>query len=284
VCQSGPTEFTDFPPWDHARKLLNHYLLPLLQPELAEARRRNSLFGLPIGRALYRDDTLVINLRGAEILEDWHPVWYMQPPCGHFVRVLSARQFATVVVVTDDAAHPCFPALRQAHPSLRSIHPHATTPSGKAVVPGDMLTLASFATMMSARHLALSTASSFGLGAMLLSPAASHVDVYYPAVSTPLCCDMMFRQDRLEQLCAMGSRSQISVYAMPDGWSRLGFGLARWMAAPHPEHEHDGNASARHYGCPHLAHHRSSRRRFDSGIRVTAPAQPGREGRKAPST
>jgi len=198
-------------------------VFPLLGSWLAAPLRRGSFRGTPLlGDALYRDDLLVVNLRGQEILQDSEVMFYMQPPCVHFVRVATTgnggQPFRELVLVGDDAKHPCIPPLKAHFPDARELFPSESLPNGLVA------TQATFLALLSAKHLAASTGSTFGIGAALLNPYHGEVNIHYPVFRgpEPLCCEMGFSKARLEQLCRLGPGSVVYEYPLPaNAWKGL---------------------------------------------------------------
>eukprot|EP00415_Alexandrium_ostenfeldii_P003081 UN3081 len=114
------------------------------------------------------------------------------------------RPFASIVLLSDSQDHPCIAYVQARHASA-TFAPHTEVE--------DILTL------MSARNIALSTSSTFGLTGLLLNPNED-VSVFLPTYTgKPLCCEGNYDAARLAELCRIGRGSAVYEFRAPE----LGF-------------------------------------------------------------
>lgn len=194
VTRKRPNE-ADFPPWDvskavFARRLWPHFKLK----EQLEDRREE------VGH----QDTLVAHLRGGDILPR-RDLDYLPAPCMFIDHVIrhgnGGGSFSRTVLVSDTEDHPCIAY-------LQARHPHVLFDA--RTVEEDIVTL------MSAKSIALSTSSTFGLTGMLLNPNED-VKVFLPTYTgKTLCCGGNYDADRLSELCRISPGSAVYEFSAPE--------------------------------------------------------------------
>lgn len=246
--------WADLPPMNWAKKLFNKHLYSRLKPHPIEG--------------LYRDDTLLIHLRGKDVL--WSAKaddFYMPAPCGFFADVMrGGRQgepFSHVVAVSDDPEHPCLSILGlhmlpkqtlrlvvasdggDGHgPAAFQYAPNSTLAhysKARAMVYDGVHSLSNmlarwtfeedFMALASAKNVAWSASSTFSMNGVMMNPH-DVVNVFMPTYKgVKACCDGSFKQSRLEELCRIGESSRIYEIPFPTGYQSVYASRKEWLQA-----------------------------------------------------
>lgn len=242
----------DLPPMNWTKWIFNKHLSPLLKRSM-------------VIDAAGKDDTLIVHLRGGDVLLYWN-AYYMPAPCAFYQHVIrygnKGKEFKDVVVVSDDANHPCLSMIdKDIDRQTQSITYRLGDPYGvgedatKTHIEGARLSLIAsdsysdsylpvsaaddFMLLASGKNIALSTSSSFGMSAVMMNPH-EQIQIFMPTYAgETLSEDGNFNLQRLAEICSIGQGSKIFEFPFPHGYNKThhpegGFSWPRidWLKIP----------------------------------------------------
>lgn len=216
------------PPLNWTKIVFNKYLTPLLTAS-------NHL----LMKEADNDDTLVVHLRGGDILNEKRNYNdYMPAPCSFYQRAMrqgrhdTGYPFQHVIVVSDSTEHPCLGMIGDnAHPNQRLtkvvVEQRAVGTETNQLLRTEYVQASQaddFMLLVSGRHIALSTSSTFGFSGIMMNPH-ERIQVFMPTYAgAELCCDGNYKAERLAELCSFGPDSKIFEIPFPQGYkTRLGW-------------------------------------------------------------